>query len=345
MKMTVQGLKFKVQSLRLEKFRIQNSEFRAGVLKFLTFLLLLKQRGELIIKSPFQFIKQRNSNFWTSRTLRQAQYVTSVHGFESWNLKKIVRKASFLSLLLILVGSTVACDSEEGLNCTQTTGDIQSYEVELEAFDKVIIFERMSATIKQGPVQKVVVTTGENLFNDIELKVTDGRLEAFNNNGCNVIRDYGVTQIEITSPNLTEIRTSTGEDIVSDGILSYPNLTLLSEDDSVEEDFYNTDGDLRLQLNTQNLTIVSNNLSYFYLSGTIENADITFLEGDGRITAPDLEIQNAQIFHRGTSEWRLDVKENIAGTINGYGDVTLNSRPTNVDVDETWRGRLLYLND
>jgi len=248
-------------------------------------------------------------------------------------------------LPIMLLALTVSCDNEEGLNCTQAAGDIQSFEVEVDAFDKVVIFERMGATFKQGPVQRVVVTTGENLFNDIEVKVVDGQLQIINNNGCNVIRDYGITQIEITSPNLTEIRTSTGEDITSDGILNYPNLTLLSEDETVEDDFYNTDGDMRLQLNVQNLTIVSNNLSYFYLSGIVENADITFLEGDGRIYAENLEIQNATIFHRGTSEWRMDVKQNITGTINGYGDVILNNRPTNVDVQETWRGRLLFLNN
>ncbi|WP_105983092.1 head GIN domain-containing protein [Nonlabens agnitus] len=265
--------------------------------------------------------------------------------FGIWNFIKPLEKLSILSLLAVLIVTTLSCDSEEGLNCTQTAGDIQSFEVEVEPFDKVVIFERMGATFKQGPVQRVVVTTGENLFNDIDVKVIDGQLQIVNNNGCNVIRDYGITQIEITSPNLTEIRTSTGEDIKSEGVLNYPNLTLLSEDASVEEDFYNTDGDMRLELDTQNLTIVSNNLSYFYLSGTVENADITFLEGDGRIYAEDLEIQNARIFHRGTSEWRMDVKQNIAGTINGYGDVILKTRPTTVNVDVTWRGRIIYLNE
>jgi len=248
------------------------------------------------------------------------------------------------SFAIICFVATTSCDSENGLNCTQTAGDIQSFEVDVDPFDKVVIFERMGATFKQGPIQKVVVTTGENLFNDIDLKVIDGRLEIVNNNGCNVIRDYGVTQIEITSPNLTEIRTSTGEDLKSDGVLNYPNLTLLSEDTALEDEF-NTDGDFRLQLNVQNLKIVSNNLSYFYLNGNVQNADITFLDGDGRIYAQDLEIQNAQIFHRGTSEWRMDVKQNIAGTINGYGDVILNNRPTVVDVDVTWRGRLIFLNN
>lgn len=264
---------------------------------------------------------------------------SGISGFQS-----VTKKFVNTSLAIILLIVSANCDSENGLNCTQTAGTIQSFEVDVDPFDKVTIFQRMGATFKQGPVHKVVVTTGENLFNDITVKVVDGRLEVVNNNGCNIFRDYGITQIEITSPNLTEIRTSTGADLESDGLLNYPNLILLSEDTAMEDEF-NTDGDFRLEINTQNLNIISNNLSYFYLSGNVQNADFTFLQGDGRIYAQDLEIQNARIFHRGTSEWRMDVKQNIAGTINGYGDVILNNRPSNVNVQETWRGRLIFLNN
>ncbi len=248
-------------------------------------------------------------------------------------------------LLLLASFILLSCDSNDGFDCLQTAGEIQRFEMDVDAFDRVIIFERIGATFKQGPVQKLVVTTGENLLSDISIEVVDGQLRASNNNTCNLLRDYGITQIEITSPNLTEIRTSTGLDLKSDGPLNYTSLTLLSEDTTVLEDFYNTDGDMRLELNVQDLTIVANNLSYFYLTGSAQNADFTFLEGDGRILAEDLEIENAQIFHRGTNSWQLDVKENIAGTINGYGDVILQERPTSVDVSETWRGKLLYLNE
>lgn len=271
--------------------------------------------------------------------------------FKTCNLRYVIsnlnKPSNFLKAFvctLLFIFST-SCDSENSLDCVQTAGDIQNFEMELAPFDKVTIFQRTGATFKQGPVQKVVLTTGENLFNDIEVKVTNGRLEIINNNACNIARDFGITQVEITSPNLTEIRTSTGLDLKSDGVLSYPDLTLLSEDASVEEDFFNTDGDLRLELDVQNLTIVSNNLSFFYLNGTAVNADITFLNGDGRIVAPGLEVQNAQIFHRGTSEWRMDVKQNIAGTINGYGDVILSNRPSTVDVNITWRGQLIFLDN
>jgi hypothetical protein len=343
MRFNVQGFKGNVMSSKLRVQSLNGHISQSKVGRRLLNAVEIKSRAvRLLINLVFMYVRGAYCDLrFGIYGLRAAHWNLR---FEVWNLKNSVRKFIMPSIAILLLTITTSCDSEEGLNCTQTTGDIQSFEVVLEPFDKVTIFQRMGATFKQGPVQKLVVTTGENLFNDIELKVIDGRLEVVNNNGCNVIRDYGVTQIEITSPNLTEIRTSTGEDLKSDGVLNYLNLTLLSEDTALEDEF-NTDGDFRLNLNTQNLRIVSNNLSYFYLSGNVENAEVTFLDGDGRIYAEDLIIQNAQIFHRGTSEWRMDVKQNIAGTINGYGDVILNNRPTVVDVDVTWRGRLIFLND
>ena len=254
---------------------------------------------------------------------------------------KFTKAFCWSSLLLILF--VTSCDSEDGLNCTQAAGDFIEQEFQVEPFDKILVFERLKLTVKDGPIQKVVVKTGENLLNDVDVTVNDGRLEVVNNNGCNLVRDYGITEVVVTSPNITEIRSSTGEDVRSEGVLSWNNLTLLSND-GPEEDFYHSTGDFRLQLVVQNLTINTNKLSNFYLSGSVENADFNWDEGDGRLIANDLIIQNAQIFHRGTASWNMDVRQNISGIINGYGDVILKSRPVTVDVQETWQGRLIIEN-
>ncbi len=251
-------------------------------------------------------------------------------------------KAFYWSSLLLILFVT-SCDSEDGLNCTQAAGDFIEQEFQVEPFDKILVFERLKLTVKDGPIQKVVIKTGENLLNDVDVTVNDGRLEVVNNNGCNLVRDYGITEVVVTSPNITEIRSSTGEDVRSEGVLSWNNLTLLSND-GPEEDFYHSTGDFRLQLVVQNLTINTNKLSNFYLSGSVENADFNWDEGDGRLIANDLIIQNAQIFHRGTASWNMDVRQNISGNINGYGDVILKSRPVTVDVQETWQGRLIIEN-
>ncbi|ARN77926.1 hypothetical protein BST97_07905 [Nonlabens spongiae] len=245
----------------------------------------------------------------------------------------------YLMVILVLVGFN-ACDSEDGLNCTQAAGDQVSVEFDVDFFDKVTVLERTGLVVKQDDVQKVVMKTGENLVNDIEITVEDERLMILNDNGCNVVRDYGLTVVEITVPDLKEIRSSTGLDVISDGVLTFEDLTLVSND-GPEEDFYHSSGNFRLQLDVGNLIINTNKLSNFYLSGTVENAFLNWDQGDGRLLAEELIIQNATILHRGTNEWRMDVKQNISGTISGYGDVILKSQPAFINVDETWRGRLI----
>lgn len=252
----------------------------------------------------------------------------------------MVSKVYRYFIVLIVVVGLNSCDSEEGLNCTQAAGDQVAIEFDVDFFDKVTVLERTGLVVKQGDVQKVVLRTGENLVNDVEITVEDERLMILNDNGCNVVRDYGLTVVEITVPDLKEIRSSTGLDVVSDGVLSFQDLTLVSND-GPEEDFYHSSGNFRLQLDVEELTINTNKLSNFYLSGEVENAFLNWDQGDGRLLAEDLIIQNATIFHRGTNEWRMDVKQNISGTISGYGDVILKSQPAFINVNETWRGRLI----
>ncbi|PQJ31824.1 hypothetical protein BST92_07740 [Nonlabens arenilitoris] len=247
-----------------------------------------------------------------------------------------------ISIVFLLVCIS-SCDSENGLNCTQAAGDLIRQELTVESFEKILVYERTKLFIQQGPDHKVIIETGENLLNDIEVKIDDNQLIIVNNNGCNLVRDYGVTTVTVIAPNITEIRSSTGEDTKSIGTLNYSNLTLLSEDAELE-DQYHTTGNFYLDLNVDDFRIVSNNLSNFYLTGQVNNASLEWYSGDGQLFASDLEIQNAQIYHRGTHNWQIDVKQNIAGSIVGYGDVILESAPVSVNVQETWQGRLIIKN-
>ena len=72
---------------------------------------------------------------------------------------------------------------------------------------------------------------------------------------CNFIRDYGLTKIYITSPNVSEITNSSELTVTSLGVLNYPNLDLIS-DDFINNEYY-TNGDFDLELNTENLKIIT----------------------------------------------------------------------------------------
>ena len=84
-------------------------------------------------------------------------------------------------------------------------------------FDKILVNRDIELIVKDDVNQQVVIETGENLLNDVKVKVVDGQLILADDNSCNYVRNYGITKIYVTSPNITEIRSSTQYDISSDG--------------------------------------------------------------------------------------------------------------------------------
>ncbi len=248
-----------------------------------------------------------------------------------------MKNAIYILGMLLLIG----CSSGKSWDCLQTAGDRVQQEMDVPEFTKILMWERTKLFLKQGEEQKVVIETGENLMNDIKVSVIDGRLEVHNNNSCNLVRDYGITKVYVTSPNITEIRSSTGYEIESVGTLSYQNLQLLSEDQG-SEDQYHTDGDFRLSLDVENLSVVANGFSRFYLSGKATHAGFGLYAGNCRIYSEDLEVQELQVFHRSTGPMVVNPQASIKGKIVSLGDIISKNRPPIVEVEELYRGRLIF---
>ncbi|RZN84300.1 MAG: DUF2807 domain-containing protein [Winogradskyella sp.] len=234
----------------------------------------------------------------------------------------------------------LSCDSDSALDCFQTAGSIIQEEFLVTNFEKILVNRDVELIIKQGVFQNVVVETGENLLNDITVEVIANQLVLTDNNNCNYVRDFGITKVYVTTPNLTEIRCSTQFEIKSDGILDFDNLDLVSEDFSLPDSF--PIGDFRLQLDVENLKIVSNNLSFFYLSGEAENMSVNFPAGNGRLEAENLIAQNISLFHRGSNDMLVNPQQSITGSIVSTGNVISFNQPPIIDVEETFNGRLIF---
>ena len=239
--------------------------------------------------------------------------------------------------LLVLV---FACDSENAGDCFQKAGTITQQELNVGTFTKILVNRDIELIVKQGATQKVVVESGENLLNDITAEVIDDKLILTDNNTCNYVRNYGITKIFITSPNITEIRSSTQYDISSDGVLTYPSLTILSEDFGAPDTF--TNANFNLQVDNTSLRIVFNNLSNAFISGTTENLAITFAAGTSRFEGRDLIAQNISIWNRSSNDMILNPQQEIKGRISGTGDVICVNEPPVVDVEEQYKGRLIF---
>lgn len=248
-----------------------------------------------------------------------------------------MRNYVYIFLFAILTG----CDTDSGIDCFKSSGDILQEEIGLAFFDKVNVGHRVQLFIKQGAEQRVVLETGENLRKKIKLSVSENRLLIENNNNCNLVRDYGITKVFITVPNLTEIRNSSGLTIEGQGRLVFADITLLSED-SFNQDEFNTDGDFILDMKSQRLTIVSNGISNFFLSGTVTTANFGLYSGDSRLEAHNLIIEDLTLFHRSSNKMFVNPQQSIRGELRSTGDVISLNQPPIVEVEEFYTGRLIF---
>lgn len=234
----------------------------------------------------------------------------------------------------------LACDNERANDCVQTSGAIIQQERMLPNFTKILVNRDIELIIKEGVEQKVVIETGTNLLNDVTAVVDEDKLVLTDNNTCNYFRSYNITKVYVTSPNITEIRSSTQYDVRSDGVLTYPSLALLSEDYHAPESF--TVGNFHLQLNNNALSIVFNNLSNCYVSGTTNNLSITFAAGISRFEGANLIAQHVSIWNRSSNDMIVNPQQSLKGKISGTGNVISVSQPPLIDVSEDYKGRLIF---
>ncbi|MGM0392798.1 MAG: head GIN domain-containing protein [Bacteroidota bacterium] len=243
----------------------------------------------------------------------------------------------YLMLSLVLLG----CDTEDAPDCFQKPGAIGSEVIEVDPFEEIIVYERVKLFIKQGPVQNVEVETGENLRKNVSVSVENNRLSIRDENSCNLIRDYGITKVTVTIPDLTWLQNSSGSAIESIGVLKFEELWLRSVNQERNPAIH-TDGDFILKLDVKNLRITNDNISNYFLSGKVENFNAFFAAGDARLEAGNLIVQRYDIFHRGTNKMIINPQESLQGEIRSTGDVISKNRPPVVRVKEFYTGKLIF---
>ena len=243
-------------------------------------------------------------------------------------------------IYILILNFIIACDSENAGDCFQKTGNIIQQEVIVSSFNKILVNRDIELIIEEGSEQKIVIETGENLMNDVSAIVVDGKLILTDDNSCNYVRDYGITKIYVASPNISEIRSSTQYTVSSKGVLTYPNLTILSEDYNAPDSF--TNGDFKLQIDSNSFRLVFNNISNCFISGKTNNLNITFAAGTSRFEGRDLITENVTIWNRSSNDMIVNPQQSIKGKISGTGNVIAVNEPLVVDVVEQYKGRLIF---
>jgi len=242
-------------------------------------------------------------------------------------------------LLLIVISLLQSCDSPNALDCFQAEGRQVTEIIEVAPFDEIILGDGIRMVIKQGDEQSVRIETGDNLLPEISFDVTDKTLTINDDNDCNFARNYGVTTVFITAPNIVKISNASRWEVRSDGVLSYPKLFLIS---FTTPELALKSGDFYLDLATENLRVKANGVSVFYLSGTTVNADFSFSDEQPRMEAQNLEITHLTFLHRSANDMIVRPMQSIIGVIRGTGNIIAKNRPPIVEVEQIFTGRLIF---
>lgn len=246
-----------------------------------------------------------------------------------------MKKLILLSFVLLLL----SCNNENSGDCFQTAGKIIQQEVEVAPFEQITVHKNVELIVKQGPVQKIVIESGTNLMNDIEAVVVNNELILKDYNNCNFFRDYGITKVYVTSPNLHTIRNASQLNISSEGTLTYPSLYLQS---TGEKSTFLSVGDYHLTVDNNSVVILSNGISNFYINGKTDDLTLLFSDGDTRFEGQNLIAKNVVISHVSSNDILINPTQSLSGTIHSVGNVISYNKPPVVTLEALSKGKLIF---
>ena len=241
---------------------------------------------------------------------------------------------------IVIVVFVFGCDSEDGFDCFQTTGNIIQQQFTATNFERITINRNVELILKEGPQFEVIIEAGENLIGDVDVVVIENQLTITDHNTCNLVRDYISTKAYVTAPNIIEIRNSSQFTVSSIGALTFPSITLISEDFNSFQEF--TVGDFRLTFDNDFVEVISNNISSFYLTGQTINLEIGFFSGTGRFEGATFEAQHINVFHRGSNDMIVNPQQSLTGELRGTGNLISLSQPPLVNVEQFYTGELIF---
>lgn len=235
----------------------------------------------------------------------------------------------------------LACDSENAWDCLQAAGSTISKEYSVSEFSKIRIEDDVTLFLKQGDSTHIILETGENLLGDISVSVEENTLIVKDKNNCNLVRDYGITKVFVTVPNITEIRNSSAYDVIGEGILHFPQLTLVSNSSAGPETIRKS-GDFYLNLICEDFRVSANGQSVFYITGESEKVTLSFADELPRFEGKNLKIDELTVFQRSANKMIVNPQQSIVGKILATGDIVSYHRPPIIEVKELFTGRLIF---
>lgn len=241
----------------------------------------------------------------------------------------------YILVLIIILG----CNTDKGSDCFKTNGNSITNVYDLNDFSSVVFRDGIELELKQGTQNKIEITFGENLIDNVSTNIINNRLIIENNTNCNHIRNVTPAKVILTAKNITEIRNASQFQLFTKDTLRFENLQIISEN-FLEEG--SNAGDVNVLVNNQSLSIVTNGASNFMIKGKTKHLNLNFAAGQGKFLGENLVAQNIFVFHRGANNLIIHPVKELKGEIRSSGNIIAVKKPPQIDVKEFYTGKLVF---
>jgi len=192
------------------------------------------------------------------------------------------------------------------------SGDVVTRNVDLEAFDGILVESVANIHIKMGDTQKVEIEAEDNIIDLVDLEVRRGRLIVSMDDDHSIDTDEGI-HIHITLPKLRDLDLKGVGSIEASG------------------------------LDEEELTIDIGGVGSVELAGKVGRLDLE-VGGVGDVDLRDLVAQDARVRHSGVGHVRVHAENDLDVRVSGVGSVRYYGEPKNVSKREDGLGSITASN-
>jgi predicted small secreted protein len=198
-------------------------------------------------------------------------------------------------------------------NMIKGSGNVIQEERELNQFNEIGLRGTGTVILTQGDVQKVTITTDDNIMDLVQTNVKNGKLIIYTEGN---IMHYTKFDIDITIPEIKAISVSGSGDVVSNEQLQCDDLELN----------VSGSGEIVISVNAEDIEASISGSGEIALQGEAGEVE-TRISGSGNMKARELTCKDASIRVSGSGNCRINATENLDVKVSGSGNVYYYGNP------------------
>ncbi|QIE58106.1 DUF2807 domain-containing protein [Rasiella rasia] len=230
-------------------------------------------------------------------------------------------------LLTLATVTLTSCNFDISLGQTHGNGNVTIEDRNVsEEFTKVKGSAGLDVFLTKGNTASIRVEADENLQEIIETEITNGKLHITTADNHNIGKSKS-KKVFVTYVSLDEVASSSGADVIVNGILEAENLTLDASSGS----------DLEVEVLAKNLYLDCSSGADIKVSG--KASDLTADASSGSdIKAKDLLVLNCKAEVSSGADITIHVKERLEVDASSGGDVSYYGNPSAVNNNSSKSG-------